>query len=83
MKVERERVEVIIYLGDFRVEGVIHLPPQGRLSDFINAPQRQFIPVTCATVYRGDSTEPIYKVELMLVSKRFISAIFPVEALNK
>lgn len=39
MKVEREEREVIAILDDFRVEGKIHLPPGGRLSDFFNVPR--------------------------------------------
>jgi len=77
-KVAREPVEVIIYLEGCKIRGVVHLPPGGRLSDFINAPSRQFIPISDAKVESISSVaEWSYEVDFLNLNKNYIISMFP------
>ncbi len=82
MRIEREKVPVIIYMKDFKIEGNLHIPPGGRLTDFINISNKQFIPVTDAVIYNPKS-ESLYNVGLMQVNKNFIQALFPKEEVKE
>ena len=79
-KPERERIEVVIYLRSCKIKGVLHLPPQGRISDFINAPVRQFIPITDAEIESITEEKWSYKVKFLNLNKNEIVTIFPREA---
>ncbi len=77
----REPIEVIIYLEDCKIRGVVYLPPGGRLSDFINVASRQFIPVSSAEVESiTPGVEWSYEVDFLNLNKDFIVSMFPVTA---
>jgi len=46
MKVDQAEIEVVIFTQNSRVEGMLHLPSGGRLTDYLALAERKFIPVT-------------------------------------
>lgn len=75
--IEQQEIMVCIHTQNYRITGKIHLPPGGRLSDFINA-QRNFIPVTEATMETGSTGEKLaFKIRFLNLNKNYIVAIFP------
>lgn len=77
--VEREPIEVIIYLENCKIKGIVHLPPGGRLSDFLNVASRQFVPVSEAEVESiTPGVEWSYKVDFLNLNKNYIISVFPV-----
>jgi predicted YcjX-like family ATPase len=79
-KPQREKIEAIIYLRSCKIKGTIFLPPGGRLSDFINSPVRQFIPVKDASIESITSDKWSYNVKFLNLNKNEIVTIFPKEA---
>jgi hypothetical protein len=79
MKVEQTEIEVIIYMQNSRVEGKLHLPSGGRLSDYMELAERQFVPVTDAKIYTVPTNELLYSVSFLSLNKDFIVFIFPKE----
>lgn len=80
-RVNKERHDVIIYLESCKIQGAIYLVPGGRISDFINAPTRQFVPVTEATISSVRAGEDwTYVVDFLDLNKNFIVTVFPVGA---
>lgn len=77
MKVEQSVIEVTIFMQDSRVEGKLHLPAGGRLTDYLALAERQFVPVTDAKIYLVPSNELIYTVSFISLNKDFIVFIFP------
>jgi hypothetical protein len=73
---EQEKVEVVIFIQDFMVEGIVYTLPGERLSDFLNVPKK-FIPVTSASIYQLPTRDLVYKVEFLNLSVNYISAVFP------
>ncbi|MFH1957717.1 MAG: hypothetical protein ABIJ15_04500 [bacterium] len=82
-KPERDRVEVIIYLRNCKINGAVFLPPEGRVSDFINSPVRQFIPITDAKIKSISGDDWFYEVKFLNLNKNEIVTIFPKEAFIK
>lgn len=80
-RINKERHDVIIYLENCKIQGAIYLSPGSRLSDFINAPVRQFIPITdvvLSSIRTGEDWS--YEVEFLDLNKNFIVTMFPVNA---
>ncbi|MFH1459095.1 MAG: hypothetical protein ABIG64_01805 [Candidatus Omnitrophota bacterium] len=77
MKVSQTEVEVTIFMQNSRIEGKIHLPEQGRLTDYLALVERKFIPVTNASIYLIPSNELLYSVDFLSLNKDFIICIFP------
>jgi len=82
-KVNKERHDVVIYLDNCKIKGAIYLMRGSRISDFINAPAHQFVPVTDATISSirvGEEWE--YNVEFLDLNKNFVITIFPLGAVK-
>ena len=83
MKIYKEKVDVVIYLSNCRIEGTIHIPQGGRLTDFINVQNKNFIPVTDAKITSTDTPQKFaYNVNLLQVNKDFIQTLFPKDAVS-
>ena len=72
-------MNVVILLDGYRIEGVVHLPPQfDRFSDAwqnLMDDERTFIPVTSASISQKEG-EPFASAPFMEVCKRDIRALF-------
>lgn len=79
MKVEQSEIEVTIFMQNTRVEGKLHLPSGGRLTDYMALAERQFVPVTDAKIYVVATNELLYTVSFLSLNKDFIVFIFPKE----
>ncbi|MEA2081222.1 MAG: hypothetical protein U9O97_00560 [Elusimicrobiota bacterium] len=79
-KPERDEISVIIYLRNCKITGKMFLPPGGRVSDFVNSPVRQFVPVTDAEIDSISGEKWSYRVKFLNLNKNEIVTIFPEEA---
>jgi CheY-like chemotaxis protein len=82
-RVAMRSTPVVMLLGEYRVDGSIHLPPEiPRFSDSWEAlirDGREFVPVTDATVVRLDDGQVITEAGFIQVRKDQIRGVFPVE----
>lgn len=76
MRLEKVPWRVSIYVDGYRIDGKIHLPPGGRLTDFLNAPGRIFLPITDAKVYDEKTNVLIYSPPLMEVNQEHIKMLY-------
>lgn len=78
-KISRHKIEVVIFTPQYRIEGEIHVPPGGRITDLVNIPQTNFIAVTSARIYRAiqKREEPLYKKDFLALNKEYIIIISP------
>lgn len=79
MAFEREKVKSIIFTLNSEVRGYVHIPPGGRLTDFLNNIAKPFIPVTDAEIRTTDGR--VFKTELMQLNKDYIIIIVPEESM--
>lgn len=83
-RINKERHDVIIYLDNCKIRGAVYLPPGSRISDFINAPVKQFIPITDAEISAIKPGEDWkYEVEFLDLNKNFIVTMFPTNAMKE
>ena len=75
-------VAVMLLLDDYRIEGVVHLPPElARFSDAwesIMRDNRLFFPVTDATV-RAPSGDVVARTAFMQVRKEDVRGVYPLD----
>ncbi len=79
MKIDQMLVEVVVFMSGSRVEGKIHLPSGGRLTDYLALAERKFIPITEAKIFIIPGNELLYTVPFLSLNKDFIICIFPKE----
>ena len=77
MKVEQTLVSVVIFTENNRVEGKLHLPAGGRLTDYLALAERKFLPLTDVQIYHLPTNEKLYDVAFANVNKDLVSFIFP------
>lgn len=77
IKTTKEKIRVIIITSSMRLEGDMHVVPGGRLLDEINK-EREFLPVTAATIYDVQGENIIDTLEFIAVNKHQILFIAPI-----
>lgn len=77
MKAEREGVEVIAFVPGYRINGIVHLPVGGRVSDFVNVKEKRFVAITKASIYFEGTGKLAYKSEFVNLNRDYIMLIFP------
>ncbi len=78
IKVPKERKLVIVLIGNYRLEGEMHVLPSARVSDELNK-THQFLPLTNVSIYSLTDSSLIDTVPLVLVNKNLISMLVPIE----
>lgn len=73
----KEKVPVILLTASYRVEGEMHVVPGGRMIDEINKKDRDFIPVTNATIYEIAGDAPLDSLEFIAVNKNQVIMVAP------
>lgn len=81
MAFERERVNVFIKTANTIIKGEIHIPVGGRMTDFINIPSKDFIPVTNAEIDLQNGK--IIHTSLMQLNKDYIVFIVPLDSIEE
>ena len=78
--VTKLRLPVTVCIGNWVVEGTLHLKSDNRLKDELNGDDEDFIAITHAQVRAAPGDKPIYEPEVLIVSKNQIVWIFPRES---
>jgi uncharacterized protein DUF6812 len=77
---DRRNESVVIETVRHRIIGMVLLPTRGyrrRLSDFLNAAERDFIAITDAVVAPLDAPEKAYKTDFVAVGREHIVIAMP------
>ena len=72
----KESIRVILLTSTYRVEGYIHVVPGGRLLDEVNK-EREFIPITKASIYALDGEAPLDTLDFDAINKNQVVMIAP------
>ncbi len=76
VKAVKERIPVILLTTSYRLEGEMHVVPGGRLLDEINK-ERDFVPLTNATVYDISGETPLDTLDFIAVNKNLVVMVAP------
>lgn len=82
LKVEKVKIEAVLYTQQLRIEGEVYTPKGTRFTDFMNAEPRyqtrhDFIPVTNSKVYSLSEDKLLYETSFLNVNKNFIVIASP------
>jgi hypothetical protein len=77
--VTKLRLPITACIGNWIIEGTVHLKSDNRLKDELNDGE-MFIAITQARVWQVGSDKLIYEPEVLIVHKNEIAWIFPREA---
>lgn len=72
----KEKIPVILLTTSYRLEGEMHVVPGGRLLDEINK-ERDFIPITNATVYDITGDAPLDTLDFIALNKSLVVMVAP------
>ncbi|MCD4784553.1 MAG: hypothetical protein K8T10_12090 [Candidatus Eremiobacteraeota bacterium] len=72
----KEKIPVILLTTTYRLEGEMHVVPGGRLLDEINK-ERDFLPITNATVYDISGETPLDTLDFIAVNKSLVVMVAP------
>jgi hypothetical protein len=83
VKAKTQQVKAKIVTDEYEIEGNVHIKPgvyRGRVSDILNAPEVEFIPVTQAKcTSRGSADSKPVQTDCTIVQVRTIKMVFPYE----
>jgi hypothetical protein len=80
--VDQRLKRIIAETGRYRVTGLLRLPPDGyrsRLSDYLNAPERTFLPLTEVEISPVDGSAPAEQYSFLALSVQHIVFAVPVD----
>ena len=72
----KEKIPIILLTATYRLEGEMHVVPGGRILDEINK-ERDFIPITNATVYDISGETPLDILDFIAVNKSQVVLMAP------
>ncbi|MFP4497929.1 MAG: hypothetical protein ACLFQV_06910 [Vulcanimicrobiota bacterium] len=72
----KEKIAVILLTANYRLEGEMHVVPGGRLLDEINK-ERDFVPITNATVFDISGETPLDTLEFIAINKSLVVMVAP------
>lgn len=79
MHTSKDKVKVVIYLDEWRVEGDLHVLSESRLTDSLNAKMKDFLAVTDAVIYDARTNEKLVTTRFVDINRASISIIYTVD----
>lgn len=79
MKIKMESREAVVIVPEFRIEATVYLHPASRFSDFLNAQNREFLPMTKAHIYSRKTQDLLGTLEFAVVNRKEILLMYPKE----
>jgi MinD-like ATPase involved in chromosome partitioning or flagellar assembly len=76
IRIQKDRISVIVMTEQYRIEGEIHVVAGGRVIDEINK-EKDFIPLTNVTVYDAATGNSIDTVEFIAIQKQAVVFVAP------
>jgi hypothetical protein len=83
--VDQRLKQIIVETERYRVTGFLRLPPEGyrsRLSDYLNAPDRAFLPLTNVELRPVDGVGEIERYQFLALALRHVVFAIPLEDEN-
>jgi hypothetical protein len=80
---DQRREKVFLETDRYRIEGKLTLPAEGfrrRLSDYVNQADRDFFSIEDAAVTPLDGSTEAQQIDFMLVARRHVRLVLPLEA---
>lgn len=76
-KVDKNTSSAIIYTKNFLITGSVHVLAHERLSDLLDASNKNFLPITDATIYTVTDNKIVGRTKFLSLNKNEIVIIYP------
>ncbi|MCL5291744.1 MAG: hypothetical protein M1548_04335 [Actinobacteria bacterium] len=76
----KDKLRVMIYIGEYWLEADIHMLPGSRLTDALNVKTKEFLALTNVKVIDPHTGRVTYEIDYAAVNRIEIEIIFPIEA---
>ena len=75
----KDKMRVVVYVNDWRVEGDMHILTESRLTDSLNAKTKDFLAITDATIYDARSGEKLVETKFLDINRASISIVYTID----
>lgn len=75
--VSKLRAPLGLYVGEYRVEGIVHLPDRVPWEQYLSVLRDRFLAITEATITHAATGEPVESAGFVAVNRERISALYP------
>ena len=79
MYTNKDKVRVVVFIGEWRIEGDLHVLAESRLTDALNAKTKEFLAITDAKIYDAKSGVLSHESKFIDVNRAQVSMIFAVD----
>jgi hypothetical protein len=80
VQTNKDKIKVVVYVDDWRVEGDLHILSDSRLTDALNARMKDFLAITDATIFDAKSGEELVpKTKFLDINRTSISIIYTID----
>lgn len=80
MQTSKDKIKVVVYVDDWRVEGDLHILSDSRLTDALNARMKDFLAITDATIFDAKTGEELVtRTKFLDINRTSISIIYTVD----
>lgn len=76
MYTNKDKIQSILLVDSWRVEGWMHVLAESRLTDALNSKSRDFLAVTDVSVYDAVSGNLIFETPFLAVNRMSISVVY-------
>jgi hypothetical protein len=79
MQTQKDKMAVVVLVGDWRVEGDIHILADSRLTDALNSRSKDFLAITDATIQDAKTGVLIARTSFLDINRTSISLIYTID----
>jgi hypothetical protein len=79
VKTNKEKVSVVVYVDDWRIEGDLHVLADSRLTDALNARMKDFLAITDAKIFDARTGDLQTTASFIDINRNSISLIHTVD----
>ena len=79
MKILKDKIRTVVRIEGYRLEGVCHIVPRQRFSDFLNSQKVEFVIMTDVKWYKEGSNDLVDIIPFVGINKSSIITIYPIE----
>jgi Family of unknown function (DUF6812) len=75
VQTKKDKTNVVMWVGDWRIEGDLHVLQESRLTDALNSRSKDFLAVTDATIFDARTGEELKKTSFLDVNRTAITVV--------
>jgi hypothetical protein len=79
MQTKKDKTRVVMHVGEWRIEGDLHVLAESRLTDALNSRSKDFLAITDATIFDARTGAKTAHTKFLDVNRTSISVVYIAE----